>query len=105
MVRECTSAGRTARCWQGFDPPFWSKQRAWDSRYALRCTRGWLSPVLARCGTHRGESVGRGKVHMESWAFGKPVPDHGGFVGAIVIHDDVHLPFRRDVGLDHIQEL
>ena len=50
-------------------------------------------------------SVSGSKVHMESWALGRPLANEGRFVGAIVVHDEVHLQVRRHIRFDPIQKL
>ena len=42
---------------------------------------------------------------MKSWAFREPFPDDRGFVGTVVIHDDMRLESGGHLRLDHIQEL
>ena len=44
-------------------------------------------------------------MDMKSWAFREPFPDDRGFVGAVVIHDDMRLQSGGHLRLDHIQEL
>ena len=44
-------------------------------------------------------------MDVEAWAFGEPVPDQRRFVGAVVIHDDVHVESARHLRLNQIQEL
>ena len=36
-------------------------------------------------------SIGRSKVHAESWSCGEPAFDSGMFVRGVVVHDDVHI--------------
>ena len=50
-------------------------------------------------------TVRRGEVDMKSWAFREPFPDHGGFVGSVVIQDDMDIQCGGHVRLDHIEEL
>ena len=50
-------------------------------------------------------AIGRGEVDMKARAFGEPVSDHRRFVGAVVIHDDVHVESTWDVRLDVVKEL
>ena len=42
---------------------------------------------------------------MKSWAFREPFPDDRGFVGAVVVHDEMRLQSGGHLRLDHIQEL
>src|SRR5216684_5993390 len=47
----------------------------------------------------------RGRVmHMESWPFGEPVANERGFVGAVVIHDDVHVESARYLRVNQIEK-
>ena len=48
--------------------------------------------------------ISRGEVDVESGALGEPVPDQWRFVGAVVVHDDVHVEFARDLRLDEIEK-
>src|ERR1700736_909562 len=122
MVGQRSCAARNERCWPGFGRLFWSKRRAWDLRCARRCTRGWPLPSLyaaehATSNSLVGEfgkpslhqvdpgTVGRGEVDMKSWAFRKPLADHGGFVRSVVIQDDMDIQSGGHVRLDHIEEL
>lgn len=50
-------------------------------------------------------SVGRDKVNTKSWTFREPCPDDRGFVGAVVIHDDMHFQPGRDLRFDFVQEM
>src|SRR5207249_4228831 len=50
-------------------------------------------------------TVGGGEVDMKSGAFGEPFPDDRGFVGAVVVHDEMRLQSGGHVRLDPIQEL
>ena len=43
-------------------------------------------------------------MHMEARTFGEPVTDQRGLVGAVVVHDDVHVESAWDLGIDQIQE-
>ena len=49
-------------------------------------------------------AVGRREVDMESRTFGEPVSDQRCFMGAVVIHDDVHVEPTRNVRLNQIEE-
>src|SRR5215210_3035137 len=49
--------------------------------------------------------IGRGEMDVETRAFGEPVSDHRRFMGAVVIHDDVHVESTWDVRLDVVKEL
>ena len=48
--------------------------------------------------------VRRREVHVEARAFGEPVPDQRRFVGAVVVHDDVHVESTRHLRLDQIEK-
>ena len=41
---------------------------------------------------------------MKSWPLRKPVPDDGGFVRTVVIHDDMDIDICRNVRFDGIQK-
>jgi len=50
-------------------------------------------------------SVGGSEVDMKAWAFGKPFPNKGRFVGSVVVHNDMHLECSGHLRLDQIEEL
>ena len=50
-------------------------------------------------------AVGRGEVRMKAGPLGKPVPDRRSLVGAVVVHDDMDVEIRREVGFHVIEEL
>lgn len=43
-------------------------------------------------------------MHVPARALGEPVADRPGFVGCVVVHDDVNVEVGRHVALDLIQE-
>ena len=49
-------------------------------------------------------AVRRGEVHVEPRPLREPITNQRGFVGAVVVHDDVHVQGPRDLGLDQIEE-
>ena len=50
-------------------------------------------------------TVGGREVEMKTWTFGEPFPDDGGFVGSVVVHNDLHIEFGGYLHFDLIQEL
>src|SRR6201993_600865 len=50
-------------------------------------------------------AVGRGEVRVKAGPLGKPVPDRRSLVGAVVVHDDMDVEIRREVGFHVIEEL
>src|SRR6201981_1489056 len=50
-------------------------------------------------------AVGRGEVRVKAGPLGKPVPDRRSLVGAVVVHDDMDVEIRREVGFHVIDEL
>src|SRR5712692_472707 len=46
-----------------------------------------------------------GEVDVKPWTLGEPVPNERRFVGAVVVHDDVHVEVTRDLRLDQVEEL
>jgi len=45
-----------------------------------------------------------GKMHMPPGPLGEPVADQPGFVGAVIVHDDVDIEIRGHVSLDLVEE-
>src|SRR6267142_3376817 len=45
------------------------------------------------------------EVDVKPWTLGEPVPNERRLVGAVVVHDDVHVEVTRDLRLDQIEEL
>jgi hypothetical protein len=45
------------------------------------------------------------EVHVEARAFGEPVPDQRRFVGAVVIHDDMHVESGWYVRHNQVEKL
>ena len=43
-------------------------------------------------------------MHVKARPLGKPVPDCGRFVSAVVIHDDMNIEVRRHIGFDVVQK-
>src|SRR5262245_3954568 len=50
-------------------------------------------------------SAGRGEVHVEARPLRQPASDHGGFVSAVVVGDEMDVERSRDVGIDGVEEL
>ena len=49
-------------------------------------------------------AVRRGEVDVEARTFGEPVPNQRRFVGAVVVHDDVHVESTGDLRLNQVEE-
>jgi len=49
-------------------------------------------------------TVGGCEVKMEPWTLGEPFPDEGGFVPAIVVHNDMNVESGGHVILDQVEE-
>ncbi len=43
-------------------------------------------------------------MDVESWALDEPAADERRFVGAVIIHDDVHVEAARHVRINQIEE-
>ena len=50
------------------------------------------------------EAVRRREMDMEPRSFGEPVPNQCRFVGAVVVHDDVHGESSRHLGINEIKK-
>src|SRR5690242_20625777 len=48
--------------------------------------------------------AGGSEVHVEPGTFRQPVPNHGSFVGAVVVHDEMHVETRWNVLVNGVQE-
>lgn len=46
----------------------------------------------------------RGELEMPARAFGEPVSDLIGFVGGVIVHDDVDVEIVGHAGLDAVKE-
>src|SRR5207253_10243308 len=49
--------------------------------------------------------IRRCEVDVKPWTLGEPVPNERRLVGAVVVHDDVHVEIGWDLRLDQIEEL
>src|ERR1700746_2811208 len=74
---------------------------------AMRATANLLIGELRKPTLHQIQprAVGRGEVRMKAGPLGKPVPDRRSLVGAVVVHDDMDVEIRREVGFHVIEEL
>ena len=51
------------------------------------------------------ERISASSCLTEVWPAGEPSPDLGGFVGGIVIHDDMDIELIRDFCIDLLEEV
>jgi hypothetical protein len=49
--------------------------------------------------------TGGSEVHVETRTFRQPIANHGSFVGAVVVHDEMHVETRGNGLVNGVQKL
>ena len=85
--------------------------KAWIAGFQLRhAAKGAATDLLHRqvgepaFDETQPRAIRRREVDVEARAFGEPVSDQRRFVGAVVVHDDVHVETARHLRIDQIEK-